>query len=114
MKQGDPELLLVTKTIARLRAGIVAIVTGMVTGVGLFAATLWLVIKGGPNVGQNLGLLRAYYPGYSVTWGGSFLGLLYGAITGALLGWCVAWLYNFLATRRSNSQRSNNQPSHNP
>ena len=101
MTQTDSELLLVTKAVARLRASIVAIVTGMVLGFGLFVATLWLVIKGGPNVGQNLGLLRAYYPGYSVTWGGSFLGLFYGAITGALLGWCVAWLFNFLASRRS-------------
>jgi hypothetical protein len=97
----DPELLLVTKAIARLRARIVAIVTAMVCGFGLCAATLWLVIKGGPNVGQNLGLLRAYYPGYSVTWGGSLLGFLYGALTGAVLGWSVAWLYNFLASRRA-------------
>ncbi len=101
LKQDDPEWVLVTRTIARLRARIVAIVSGMVAGFGLFAATLWLVIKGGPNVGQNLGLLRAYYPGYSVTWGGSLLGLLYGALTGALLGWSVAGLYNFLARRRS-------------
>ena len=71
MDRTDQQLVLVARTIARLRAGIVAVVTGMVTGSGLFAATLWLVIKGGPNVGQNLGLLRAYYPGYSVTWTGS-------------------------------------------
>ena len=100
MKEKDPELILVRRTIARLRARIVAIVTAMVAGCGLFAATLWLVIKGGPNVGQNLGLLRAYYPGYTVTWTGSFVGLFYGALTGAVLGWCVAWLYNFLASRR--------------
>jgi hypothetical protein len=52
-------------------------------------------------VGQNLGLLRAYYPGYSVTWAGSLVGFVYGALTGAVLGWCVAWLYNVLASRRS-------------
>ena len=101
LKQVDPELALVTRAIARLRAGIVAIVSGMVAGFGLFAAPLWRGIKGGPNVGQNLGLLRAYYPGYSVTWTGSLVGLFYGALTGAVLGWCVAWLYNLLAGRRS-------------
>jgi hypothetical protein len=73
----------------------------MVAGFGLFAATLWLVIKGGPNVGQNLSLLRAYYPGYTVTWTGAFVGLAYGALTGALLGWWVAWLYNVLAGWRA-------------
>ena len=35
----DRELILVTRTIARLRAGIVAVVSGMVVGFGLFAAT---------------------------------------------------------------------------
>ena len=39
------------------------------------------MIKGGPNVGQHLGLLRAYYPGYSVTWLGSFVGLWGVALT---------------------------------
>ena len=98
---GNQELILVTRTIARLRAGIIAIVSAMVAGFGLFFATLWLVVKGGPNVGQNLGLLRAYFPGYSVTWTGSLMGLVYGALSGAVLGWCVAWFYNILANRRA-------------
>jgi hypothetical protein len=97
----DQELVLVTRAIARIRAGIVAIVTAMVAGFALFAATLWLVIRGGPDVGQHLGLLRVYYPGYTVTWAGSLVGLFYGALTGAVLGWCVAWFYNILAKWRS-------------
>jgi hypothetical protein len=100
LSERDEQLVLVTRTIARLRAGIVGVVTGMVTGFGLFAATLWLVIKGGQNVGQNLGLLRAYFPGYSVTLGGSFVGLFYGALTGAAIGWSVASLYNALSKWR--------------
>ena len=104
LNEGDPQLVLVTRAIARMRAGIVAIVTAMVAGFALFAATLWLVIKGGPDVGQHLVLLRAYYPGYSVTWVGSLVGLAYGALTGAVLGWCVAWLYNVLAGWRSNGR----------
>ena len=98
---GDRELLLIARAVARLRAGIVAIVTGLVAGTGLFVATLWLVIKGGPHVGRNLSLLSAYYPGYSVTWTGSLVGFCYGTLTGAMLGWCVAWLYNVLAGWRN-------------
>lgn len=101
MNSADRERLLIARTIARLRAGIVAIVAGMVGGFALFAATAWLVIKGGPTVGQHLGLLRSYYPGYEVTWTGAFLGFFYGAFTGAVLGWCVAWLYNVLASWRA-------------
>jgi len=100
----DQEQVLVARAIARLRAGVVAIVTGMIGGVSLLAATLWLVLKGGPNVGQHLGLLRSYYPGYSVTWTGAFVGFVYGALTGAILGWSVAWLYNLLAGWRSGSR----------
>ena len=55
------------------------------------------MIKGGPNVGQNLALLGAYYPGYSVTWRGSMIGFGYGALTGAVLGWSVATFYNLLS-----------------
>jgi hypothetical protein len=98
----DRQLALVARAVARLRAGVVAVVTGMVGGFGLFVATLWLLIKGGPHVGRNLNLLGAYYPGYSVTWAGSILGFVYGALTGAVLGWCVAWLYNVLADWRAN------------
>ena len=101
MSSVDRERLLVERSIANLRAGIVAIVTGMVGGFALFAATLWLVIKGGANVGIHLGLLRSYYPGYSVTWTGSLVGFVYGALTGAILGWFVAWLYNVLAGWRA-------------
>jgi hypothetical protein len=74
----------------------------MVGGFGLMTATLWLVIKGGPGAGKTLGLLNAYYPGYTVTWGGSLLGFVYGALTGAVLGGLVAWLYNSIAARRNN------------
>ena len=104
MSESDQHLVLVARTIARLRAGIVAVVSAMVTGFGLFAATLWLVIKGGPNVGQNLGLLRAYFPGYTVTWGGSLVGFAYGALCGAILGWSVASLYNLLVRWRLNEK----------
>ena len=96
MGANDRELLL-----AKLRTAIVAVVTAMVLGSGLFLATAWLVVKGGPTVGPTLGLLSAYYPGYSVTWAGAFVGFVYGALTGAALGWCVATLYNFLAGRRA-------------
>jgi len=104
LSEGERELILVTRAIARLRAGIVAVVSAVVVGFGLFAATLWLVIKGGPNVGQNLGLLRAYYPGYSVTWGGSLVGFAYGALTGAVIGWSVASLYNLLVKWQSSGK----------
>ena len=97
------ERALIEAAVARMRAGILAIVFAMVCGTGLFVATAWLLIKGGENVGATLGLLGNYLPGYSVTWPGAFLGLAYGAAIGGAMGWSLARVYNRLARGR-NSQ----------
>lgn len=87
-------------SVTSLRASIMAVVFGMVGGIGLFTATAWLLIKGGPNVGATLSLLGHYYPGYTVSWVGAFLGFFYGALTGAVLGYAVALIYNLVAGKR--------------
>ena len=65
-------------------------------GLGLFAATLLLVIRGGQTVGPHLGLLGIYLPGYEVTLMGAVLGLLYGLVIGYAAGFLVGALYNRL------------------
>ncbi len=90
----ERELELIHRAVARLRASIIAVVFGMVGGTGLFLATVWLLVLGGSRVGLHLGLLGNYFPGYTVTWGGAFLGFFYGALTGAAVGWLMAWIYN--------------------
>lgn len=95
------ELALLRTAAARLRAGIMAIVCGLLGGSALAVATAWLVIRGGPRVGQHLGLLRHYFPGYAVTWPGALLGFLYGALVGAAVGWSLAWIYNRVADLRA-------------
>ena len=87
--------------IVRLRARVMALVFGMVGGVGLFLATVWLLILGGEDVGAHLGLLGNYLPGYTVTWWGAFTGFGYGALIGALIGRAVARVYNQVASHRS-------------
>ena len=88
------EEALVRSAVARLRAGILAIVCGLLAGTGLFVATVWLVLQGGEIVGPHLGLLRYYLPGYTVTWPGAFLGFVYGIVLGSLVGGLTAWIYN--------------------
>ncbi|MFP8881990.1 MAG: hypothetical protein VCE43_22220 [Myxococcota bacterium] len=87
--------------IARLRASVLAVVFGLTGGTGLFVATVWLLIRGGENVGQHLSLISNYFPGYTVTWSGSLIGFAYGTISGAIIGWSVASIYNRIATRRN-------------
>jgi hypothetical protein len=66
----------------------------MIGGVGLFVMTAWLVIEGGPDVGQHLQLLGNYFFGYTVTWWGSVVGLFYGALCGGVVGWGIGTIYN--------------------
>lgn len=94
------EQKLISKTIARLRAGVLAIVCGLLTGALLLMATIWLIIRGGENVGQHLDLLSNYLPGYSVTWPGAVLGFLYGVLLGGAAGWMAAWIYNRIVALR--------------
>ena len=95
------EMRALRATVARLRAGIMALVFGFAGGTLIAVATLWLVVRGGEEVGPHLGLLANYFPGYRVTWLGSLLGFVYGAVVGAVFGWTLARIYNAIAAMRS-------------
>ncbi len=90
----------VSQTLARLKAEVLAVVCAALGGLGLFAMTAWLVIKGGPTVGQHLQLLSNFFIGYSVTWGGSVVGFFYGALAGGATGWAVGTIYNAVLNLR--------------
>jgi hypothetical protein len=67
-----------SRAVARIRTGALALVCAMIGGGGLFLMTAWLLLKGGPHVGQHLQLLSQYFIGYSVTWWGTVVGFFYG------------------------------------
>jgi hypothetical protein len=67
---------------------------GLVGGLGLFLATLILVLRGGPVVGPMLGLLGQYFPGYTVSAWGTGLGFVYGFAAAFAAGWLFAFLRN--------------------
>ena len=85
---------------ARIHAGVLAVVCGVLGGGGLFVMTVWLVIRGGLRVGQHLGLLSWYFPGYSVTWAGAFVGLFWGILAGGAVGWIIGEIYNLVVWLR--------------
>jgi hypothetical protein len=94
---------LIQTAIVRLRSRVMAMVFAIVAGTGLFVATVWLLARGGQDVGLHLKLLSNYFPGYSVTWPGAFIGFFYGALSGAVIGWSVAWIYNQVVEKRQAS-----------
>jgi hypothetical protein len=84
-----------------LNAVVQGVTTGMFVGLGLFTLTIWLVIKGGDVVGPHLSLLGQYFIGYSVTWGGAFIGMIYGFVVGYGIGYAYALIYNWVVDKKS-------------
>ena len=97
----DRESERLLQAVVEIKNRILGLVLGVVSGTGLFAETLWLVVKGGPVVGPHFSLLAQFFPGYSVTYFGSVVGLVYGFIVGYVGGWSVACLYNRFVNMRS-------------
>lgn len=85
---------LLIETVARIDCTTLGLAVGILFGAGIFIATNFLVLKGGERVGPTLLLLNHYFYGFSVTFGGSFVGLTYGFISGFTLGWLIAFLRN--------------------
>jgi len=83
-----------TAAVRRLNARAWGITGGLLLGGALFAATIFLVVKGGPNMGQHLGLLATYFPGYRVSVLGGFIGFVYAFVLGYGAGRVVGSVYN--------------------
>jgi hypothetical protein len=85
---------LIQKAVVLLNAKLLGIVLGLLMGMGLFLATNFLVLKGGPDVGAHLSLLAQFFPGYSVTFFGSVIGFFYASVVGFLAGLTLGAVYN--------------------
>ena len=98
----ESEEQIIKRAVVRLSGQVLGLVMGFVGAIVIFAATNWLVIKGGDVVGPHLGLLSQFFIGYSVTFAGSFIGAAYGFLVGYISGLLIGWIYNavvFLRTR---------------
>jgi protoporphyrinogen oxidase len=87
---------LLDRTFARMDNFAFATAVGSVSGILVFLATIWLVIKGGDVVGPNLRLLAQYFADYTVTVRGSFIAFGYSFFWGFIFGWLFAYLRNLL------------------
>lgn len=89
----------VRKHLLRLNAQAWGMAFGFLFGFGLFAATLFLVLRGGENVGAHIKLLRIYFPGYSPTVLGAFIGFVYAFVVGYAAGRLIGLIYNRITDR---------------
>ena len=76
----------------KLNAKALGFAGGIVWGLSIFLLTWWFLIFGYP--GRILEKLSGVYLGYSVTWYGSLIGLIWGFIDGFIACFVLAWLYN--------------------
>lgn len=72
---------------------------GIVWGVAIFLLTYWFLLFG--YGGTTLGQLANVYLGYSVTWYGAFVGLVWAFVDGFICCAALAWLYNRFAGQRA-------------
>ncbi len=93
----DPWLVRKLKlTFAQLDAVAAGVAAGLVSGLGFFAATALLLLRGGEPVGPMLSLLRHYLPGYRVTWFGACVGMAEVALLVFVLAYALARTRNLL------------------
>ncbi len=72
-----------------------ALTCGILWGLAVLLGTWWLLIWGSP--GEIISKLSAFYIGYSYSWSGAVIGLLWGFVDGLIVGAIFAWLYNKMA-----------------
>jgi hypothetical protein len=90
----DQTKLVLERAVLRLNANVLGLVLGLVSGLLIFVATNFLILKGGEVVGPHLALLSQFFPFYSVTFLGSIVGFGWGLLSGYVAGFILASIYN--------------------
>ena len=88
-----------------LNVKVLGLVLGLLSGLAIFIATNWLIIKGGEPVGPHLQLLSQYFIGYGVTFRGGLVGFVYGVALGGLSGVLLGWIYNRIVLLRRGEKK---------
>ena len=83
------------RAFAPLHKTALGVACGVVLGGSIFFISAALLIHGGqPDFGIEL--LGQFFVGYSLTWTGAFIGLLWGLGAGFIFGWSFALLRNLV------------------
>ena len=83
----------------RLNIRALGLSCGIAWGLAIFLLTYWFLVRG--LEGETLARLGNLYLGYSVTWYGGFVGLIWGFVDGFIGGALVAWLYNVFSCQKA-------------
>ncbi|MCZ6702132.1 MAG: bacteriophage holin [Ignavibacteria bacterium] len=75
-----------------LRKRALGLSIGLVWGLAILLGTWWFIIF--EIKAEMLSKLGVVYLGYSVSWGGSFIGFIWGFVNGFVVGVLIAWFYD--------------------
>jgi len=75
-----------------LRKRALGMALGLVWGLAVMLGTWWLLIWG--YEGEIMAKLSHFYIGYSYSWGGAVIGLIWGFVDGFIAGVLIAWIYD--------------------
>ncbi len=73
------------------------IACGLIWGIGLLVLTWWIIAFEGQT--GEMTLIGRVYRGYTVSAGGSLIGMCWGLVDGLFGGIVFAWLYNRLVAK---------------
>ena len=65
---------------------------GLVWGLAIMLGTWWLLLWCAP--GEIISKLASFDIGYSYSWGGAVIGLIWGFVNGFIVGVLIAWFYD--------------------
>lgn len=65
---------------------------GLTWGLGVMLGTWWLMFMGSP--GDTISKLGGFYIGYTYSFVGGIIGLVWGFVDGFICGVLIAWFYN--------------------
>lgn len=84
----------------RFNSIVLGVVSGLLAAVVIFVATYVSVAKWGEFAGNYLNLLAVFFPGYSATAGGAWIGAFWGFVFAGLAGFLTYWFYGKLVGKQ--------------
>lgn len=88
----------------RFNSIVLGVVSGLLAAILVFVATHISVAKWGDYAGNYLNLLAVFFPGYSATAGGAWVGAFWGFVFAGLAGFLTYWFYGKLAGKQLASE----------
>jgi len=75
-----------------LRKRALGMALGIILGLAILLGTWWLLLWDSP--GEIFSKLASFCIGYSYSWGGAVIGMIWGFAYGFIAGVLIAWIYD--------------------